>query len=91
MVEVKRYEGESMEKFLRRFSRRVQQSGVILLAKKRRFFDPPISRNLKKKKAQKRGEIREKREYLRKVGLLDDIMELPPHERRKKLKSRLRI
>lgn len=80
-----------MERFLRRFSRRMQQSGVILLAKKRRFFEAEKSKNLRKKKAIKREEIRGKREYLRKIGMLDDIMELPPAERRKKLKNRLRI
>ncbi|GEM_PF-3601172 len=80
-----------MERFLRRFSRRMQQSGVILLAKKRRFYESVKSRNMIKKKAIKRQEIREKREYLRKIGMLDDIMELPPAERRKKLKNRLKL
>ncbi|OHB20173.1 MAG: hypothetical protein A2939_00825 [Parcubacteria group bacterium RIFCSPLOWO2_01_FULL_48_18] len=44
MVEVKRKEGESISSLIYRFSRRVQQSGVVLDVKKRRFRKRPPNR-----------------------------------------------
>lgn len=68
MVEVKRKDGESFESLLRRFSRKVQQSGVLIRARRNRFYDAPKSRMMLRQSALKRAELREEREELRKLG-----------------------
>ena len=70
--EVKRKKGETFEGMMRRFSRRVQQSGKLLQAKKIRFYEPEKSRNLQRVSALRREDIKKKREYLKKVGKLKD-------------------
>ncbi|HLD86119.1 MAG TPA: 30S ribosomal protein S21 [Patescibacteria group bacterium] len=72
MIEVKRREGESVEGLLRRFTKRIQQSGVILRTKKRRFFVTPKTKREQRSDALRRAAIRERREYLRKTGLLSE-------------------
>ncbi|MEA3249706.1 MAG: 30S ribosomal protein S21 [Patescibacteria group bacterium] len=68
MLEVKRKKGESFESMLRRFSRRVQDSGRILQARKIRFHSNSPSKNSLKATALRREQIKEKREYLIKTG-----------------------
>lgn len=72
MIEVKRRKGESAEGFLRRFSRKVQQSGVIIEVKKRKFYTKTKSRNLVRKSALRRQEKRKEYTYLEKMGLLPE-------------------
>lgn len=68
MVEVKKKDGESNESLLRRFSRKVQQSGILIRARKLRFFERTKSKNLQRRSALKRAELREEREELKKLG-----------------------
>ena len=68
MVEVKRKDNESFESLLRRFNRKIQQSGVLIRARRIRFFDPPKSRNLQKVAARRRSQIRLQKEELKKLG-----------------------
>lgn len=70
MVEVKKKEGESFESLLRRFNRKIQQSGVLVRARKTRFFEPPKSKRLVREDARRRAVIKEKREELKKSGKL---------------------
>ena len=42
---------ESTENLLRRFTRKVQQSGVITNAKKAQYFEKPLSKRDRRKKA----------------------------------------
>jgi small subunit ribosomal protein S21 len=70
MVEVKKKEGESFESLLRRFNRKIQQSGVLVRARKIRFYEPSKSRNILRENALRRLENREKREELKKLGKL---------------------
>ena len=70
MVEVKRRKGESFESLLRRYSRRLQQSGRALEARKLRFYASKPTKNKLKESALRRMEIREKREYLMRIGQL---------------------
>lgn len=70
MVEVKRKEGESFESLLRRFNRKIQQSGVLVRARKIQFFEPPRSRNLLRVSARRRAELSSQREELKKQGKL---------------------
>lgn len=68
MVEVKRKENESFESLLRRFNRKIQQSGVLIRARKIRFFTAPKSRNLQKVAARRRSQIKQQKEELKKMG-----------------------
>ncbi len=68
MVDVKRRKGESFESLLRRFSRRIQQSGKMLEAKKYRFHSKDPNERSKKVSALRRLQQKDKREYLIKVG-----------------------
>ncbi|HAO81135.1 MAG: 30S ribosomal protein S21 [Parcubacteria group bacterium GW2011_GWD2_43_10] len=72
MIEVKRRDGESVEGLMRRFSKRVQQSGVILRTKKRRFFATDKTKREQRSDALRRVAIRVRREYLRKTGQLSE-------------------
>ena len=68
MAEVKRRKGESFESLLRRFSRRIQQSGRLLEARKYRFHTPELSKSKKRASALRRLAMGAKREYLMKIG-----------------------
>ena len=68
MVEVKRKDNESHEGMMRRFGRRVLQSQVVARARKQRFHQKKLSKNLRRTKAVKRAELREKREELDRQG-----------------------
>jgi small subunit ribosomal protein S21 len=70
LVEVKKKDNESFESLLRRFNRKIQQSGVLVRARKIRFFEPTRSRNLLREDAARRAVNREKREELKKMGKL---------------------
>lgn len=70
MVEVKKKDGESFESLLRRFNRRIQQSGVLVRARKIRFFEPPKSKRLVREDARRRAQIKRRREELKKSGKL---------------------
>ena len=75
MVEVKKKEGESLDSLLRRFTKKVQASGVLLRAKKGRFYTSDPSKREVRERAKRRALILEKKEYLRKIGKLDEILE----------------
>jgi ribosomal protein S21 len=52
MIQVtKKDKNESTESLLRRFSRKVLQSGVIMTAKSMQTFEKPISKTERRKKA----------------------------------------
>lgn len=70
MPEVRRKPKESFEGLLRRFSKKVQQSGKLLTVRKKRFYAPPKNRRSKQETALRRLTIEEKKEYLRKTGKL---------------------
>jgi ribosomal protein S21 len=70
MVEVKRKPRESVSGMLRRFSRKVQLSGILLQARKSRFQKRKRSRNLRKKDALYRERAKKEREKMEKLGLL---------------------
>ncbi len=68
MVEVKKKDNESFDSLLRRFNRKIQQSGVLIRARKTRFFEPPKSRNLQKVAARRRKTIKAEKDELKKMG-----------------------
>lgn len=57
MIEVKRKGEERPEILVRRFNREIQQSGVLTLAKKKRYFEKELNRNAKRKSAVRRSVI----------------------------------
>ncbi|MFH1111501.1 MAG: 30S ribosomal protein S21 [Patescibacteria group bacterium] len=72
MIEVKKKEHESVESLIRRFNKRIQQSGVLLRAKKRRFYEPARSKEERRGAALRSRLIQERKEYLRKTGQLTE-------------------
>lgn len=64
MVKVERKGEERPEVLVRRFNREVQQSGILTVAKKRRYFERELNRNLRRQSAVRRSAIViEKRGY----------------------------
>ncbi|NQV90510.1 30S ribosomal protein S21 [Candidatus Uhrbacteria bacterium] len=72
MVNVKRRKGESFEGIYRRFSRRVQQSGNMLQTRKIRFREDKPNKAKMKKSALRRIITGAKRQYLIRIGQLDE-------------------
>lgn len=70
MVYVKRKERETAASLLRRFSRRVQQSGILLHARKARFFASKPTKRAIRERALKRERVSKERERLAKLGKL---------------------
>lgn len=72
MVEVRRKEKETFGAMLRRFTRRVQLSGVLRETRKKRFFVKSLTKNKKKEAALRRIGVRRERMRLEKLGKLVD-------------------
>lgn len=72
MPETKRKKGESFESLLRRFKKKIQQSGILLQSRKIRYFERPRNRNKRRADALRRIAITAEREYLKKIGRLPE-------------------
>ena len=72
MTEAKRKKNETFESMLRRFNKKMMQSGKILQAKKVRYLEKEPNKNKMKKLALRRKNIREEKEYLKKIGKMDE-------------------
>lgn len=68
MVYVKRRENESVAAMIRRFTRRVQQSGILLRARKIRFYEPKPNKRLMQERALRRLAVMKEQERLAKLG-----------------------
>lgn len=52
MIQVTRKDGkEPLENMLRRFTRKVQQSGVVAVAKQNQYFEKPLSKRERRERA----------------------------------------
>ena len=71
-IEVKKKTGETTRSLLRRFSRRIQQSGVLIRARKSRFLEKDKSKSERKNSALRRVKMIDEKEKLRKMGLLEE-------------------
>lgn len=80
MVDVKRRDNENANSLIRRFTRKVQQSGVLLSARKIRFFEPPKSKLRVRREAKMREEIAQIKEKLRKIGKDEEKFDI--HDKR---------
>ncbi|HRY52317.1 MAG TPA: 30S ribosomal protein S21 [Candidatus Portnoybacteria bacterium] len=76
-IEVRRKEREPIGSLLRRFTRRVQQSGVLLNARKGRFYQKPKTRRQIKASALRREQLRGQRREMMKMGLLEEGQLIP--------------
>lgn len=71
MIEVKKSESESTINLIRRFTRKVQESGVLMRVRKLQFRNRPKSELQKKEGAIKKAKLKKKRDYLRKLGKIE--------------------
>jgi ribosomal protein S21 len=67
-LEIQKQERESSQGLVRRFQKRVQQSGLLLRARKIRFRERVKSEQMKKRAALRREELRKEYEKLKKLG-----------------------
>jgi ribosomal protein S21 len=67
-IEVKRREKESLQSLLKRFTRAVKRSGILIKARERMFKDRNLSKEKKKRKALRRELMRRYYERLKKLG-----------------------
>jgi len=67
-LEIKKQERETSQNLVRRFSRRIKNSGILRRARKARFKIRPKSPQMKKRSALRREELRKEHERLEKLG-----------------------
>jgi len=72
MIEVKKKPKETAESLIRRFSRRIQQSAVLVQARKNRFRRDEKSKTEKRQEALYKVKIRKEIDKLKKLGKFDD-------------------
>ena len=70
VLEIKKQERETSQSLVRRFGKRIQQSGILLRARRSRFRKRPKSHQAKKKAALRREELKEEYKKLKKLGKL---------------------
>lgn len=71
-IEVKRRERENTRSLLRRFTRRIQQSGILVRARKNRFWEKDKSKSERRQSALRRQKTAKKIEKLKKLGLFEE-------------------
>lgn len=72
MVEVRRRENETVGAMLRRFTRRVQQSGILIRARKIKFYREKPTKRAMRERALRRLALAKERERLEKLGRLEE-------------------
>ena len=70
-LEVKKQERETAQSLVRRFGKRVQQSCLLIRARKTRFRKRPKSHLAKKRAALRREELRKEYQKLKKLGKIN--------------------
>ncbi len=71
-LEVRKKEKETSQNLIRRFTRRVQQSGILLQARKIRFKQRKKSGQMKKRAALRREELKKEYDRLKKLGKIKE-------------------
>ena len=72
MVEFKRKKGESFESFLRRFNKSLLKSRKLNQVRQRKYLTSKKNKSQQKEKALVGRRIREKIEYLKKIGKIKE-------------------
>ena len=67
-LEIKKDERETSQNLVRRFSRRIKQSGILLRARRARFKKRSKSRQMRKKSALRREQLKKEYEKMEKMG-----------------------
>jgi len=67
-LKIQKQNRESTQSLIRRFSQKIRKSGILLEARKKQFKERNKSRQLKKRAALRREELRERYEKLKKLG-----------------------
>ena len=67
-LKIKKEERENSQSLVRRFSRRMKRSGILISARKQRFFEKEKSKQMKKRSALKKEQLRKEYEKLEKLG-----------------------
>ncbi len=70
-LEVKKQEREAAQSLVRRFQKRVQQSGLLLRVRRARFRIRKKSEPMKKRAALRREELKKEYEKLSKLGKIE--------------------
>jgi len=70
-LEVKKEERETAQSLIRRFTKRVQKSGILLKARESRFYQRSKSRQMKKKEALRRERLKQEYKKLEKLGKIE--------------------
>ena len=67
-LEIKKREKETSQSLIRRFSKRLKKSGILIGIKKSRFKRRPKSQQMKKRSALRREELKKEYKRLEKLG-----------------------
>ena len=67
-LEIRKQNRETSQSLIRRFTKRLQQSGILIRARRIRFRQRSKSRQMKKRAALRREEIKKEYERLKKLG-----------------------
>ena len=67
-LQIKRKEKETPQSLIRRFTKAVQQSGVLVRARKSRFRNRPQSKKAQKRAALRKEKLRKQYQRLQKLG-----------------------
>jgi ribosomal protein S21 len=67
-LNVKKREGESTNTLIYRFGKKIQQGGILREAKKRRFHERNINRNVRRRSALHRDRRKQEIEKSKKMG-----------------------
>ena len=68
VLEVKKQERETTQALIRRFTKNIQRSGILMQARKNRFHQRPKSNQMKRRAALRRETAKIKYEKLKKLG-----------------------
>jgi hypothetical protein len=67
-LEIQKQDKETSQNLIRRFSKRIKRSGILLQARKIRYKKRPESNQMKKRTALRREELTQKYKELEKTG-----------------------
>ena len=87
-ITVRRKDRETTGSLLRRFTRRVQQSGVLVYARKMKFHQKDKTKRQAKESALRREQLRQARQQMMKEGLIEEGQLIPKELVRKILRKK---
>ena len=67
-LKIQRGERESSQNLVRRFTKVIRQSGILLQTRKKRFFQRPKNALLKKRLALRKEKVKKEYQKLKKMG-----------------------